>query len=195
MSTTLSLPLLQSVRIASPCPARWDQMTGDDAKRYCGECHLHVYNLSAMKAADAEALLANAAASGERLCGAFYRRADGTILTSDCPVGVSLARRAARRAGAIAIAALSMIFATGAWAVRRQYIRDNPEPVQTKGEMVFSPGTAAIELTAFEPMRTVARWLTPKRAPAMPMPGRMIMGDVALPTAPSAGAPGTGGVQ
>ncbi|MBX9736240.1 MAG: hypothetical protein K2X32_04880, partial [Phycisphaerales bacterium] len=155
----------------------------------------HVYNLSAMKAVDAEALLAKASASGERLCGAFYRRADGTILTSDCPVGVSLARRAARRVGAIAIAALSMIFATGAWATRRQHIRDNPEPVQTKGQIAFSPGTETIDLTAFEPMRTVARWLTPKRAPVRPVPGRMIMGDVGIPTAPSAGAPATGGAQ
>ena len=34
--------------IASPCTASWDDMEGDDKVRFCGECELNVYNLSAM---------------------------------------------------------------------------------------------------------------------------------------------------
>ncbi len=194
-TTTVSLPLLQSARIASPCHMAWDQMTGDETKRYCGECKLHVYNLSAMRAADAEALLSTAAASGERFCGAFYRRADGTILTSDCPVGVSLARRAARRVAAVAVAALSMIVATGAWAARRQFVRHNPSHASMfRGDISFAPSDESIALTQVQPMRTVAEWLTPKQVPTQQRMGRMMAGSIAplppqAPAGPIAPAP------
>ena len=75
---------LERVRIASPCAADWDKMQGDARKRFCGECKMNVYNLSAMTKSEAETLLIN---SEGRLCARFYRRADGTILTQNCPVG------------------------------------------------------------------------------------------------------------
>ncbi|WP_395718263.1 hypothetical protein [Prosthecobacter sp.] len=34
--------------IEKPCPASWDKMKGDEKKRYCEHCQLHVHNLSAM---------------------------------------------------------------------------------------------------------------------------------------------------
>ena len=34
-TTTISLPLLDSVRIATPCDARWENMCGDERKRRC----------------------------------------------------------------------------------------------------------------------------------------------------------------
>jgi hypothetical protein len=75
--------MLNNFRIASPCQSSWDSMEGTNQKRFCRECSKHVYNISAMTQADAEKLLS----SGERVCGRFYRRLDGTILTEDCPVG------------------------------------------------------------------------------------------------------------
>jgi len=100
------LPILQRVEIASPCPARWADMAGDDRVRFCEQCSLHVYNLAAMPAAEAETLIRR---TEGRLCARVYRRADGTILTSDCPVGVRVVRqrmmRAVRRAaGAVLVA-------------------------------------------------------------------------------------------
>src|SRR3954465_5748427 len=80
-----SLPLLDRVFIASPCHASWEAMTGDERARFCQSCEKTVYNLSAMTSKDAEALLAE---HGEKACVRFYRRADGTVMTSDCPVGV-----------------------------------------------------------------------------------------------------------
>jgi hypothetical protein len=82
--------LLSRVSVASPCPASWDRMEGDDRVRYCSQCRLNVYNLSAMSAAEAEALVREREG---RLCVRFYRRRDGTMLTSNCPVGVQRARR------------------------------------------------------------------------------------------------------
>src|SRR3954465_14003270 len=75
---------LGNLSAASPGSADWDAMYGDDRKRFCGECKLNVYNLSGMTRDEAEALIMNAEG---RLCGRMYRRADGTVITSDCPVG------------------------------------------------------------------------------------------------------------
>ena len=75
---------LNNIRIASPCSANWDEMFGDERKRYCSDCKLNVYNLSDMTQTEAENFLINAEG---RVCIKFYRRTDGTVLTQDCPVG------------------------------------------------------------------------------------------------------------
>jgi hypothetical protein len=95
--------LLERVRIATPCPASWNNMEGDERVRFCSQCELHVYNLSEMAKQEAESLIAK---TEGRLCGRIYRRADGTILTKDCPVGVRALRRRVSRASGAAFAAL-----------------------------------------------------------------------------------------
>lgn len=114
-----SLTVLDHVRVARPCPMRWEDMNplgpGDRVRR-CGRCELNVYNLSNMTRAQAEALLASRE-PGRRLCAGFYRRADGTILTRDCPVGLRAARaRAARLVARLAAAAALLL--TGAVLAR-----------------------------------------------------------------------------
>ena len=86
-----ALPVLNNVRVASPCGQSWDEMEGDDRSRFCGHCKLRVYNLSGMMRPEAEALVRD---SEGRLCVRFYRRRDGSVLTADCPVGRRRARRA-----------------------------------------------------------------------------------------------------
>jgi len=81
---------LDHVRVAAPCESEWDQMIGDESVRFCGQCSLNVYNLSAMTRSDAEALIAR---TEGRLCVRFYRRRDGSIITKDCPVGLRAIRR------------------------------------------------------------------------------------------------------
>ncbi len=75
---------LNNIKIASPCSADWNEMFGNDRKRFCGDCNLNVFNLSGMTKYDAENLLMN---SEGRVCVRYFQRADGTILTADCPVG------------------------------------------------------------------------------------------------------------
>ena len=94
---------LEKIRIASPCAADWNEMQGDERKRFCGECKLNVYNLSAMTKREAENLLIN---SEGRLCVRFYRRADGTILAQNCPVGWAKVKQ---RVSKVTAAAFSMI--------------------------------------------------------------------------------------
>jgi hypothetical protein len=94
---------LDNVRVASPCRADWDEMYGDDRKRFCIECRMSVYNLSGMTREDAESLLISAEG---RLCVRYFRRTDGTVLTRDCPVGW---RAAKQRVSKVATAVFSMI--------------------------------------------------------------------------------------
>ena len=91
------------IRIASPCPANWEKMTGDDRVRYCPECQLNVYNFSAMKPAEIERIVAEREG---RLCARFYQRADGTMLTSNCPIGWRAAFWRATRVASATLAAL-----------------------------------------------------------------------------------------
>ena len=78
---------LSRVKVASPCSESWDAMPGGERIRSCARCQHRVYNLSEMSAADAAKLIREAEG---RLCIRFYRRADGTLLTRDCPVGMRL---------------------------------------------------------------------------------------------------------
>ncbi len=72
---------LRQIKIASPCTVPWDEMQGDQRVRYCGTCDKNVFNLSAMSETEAATLVAQG--SDRALCVRFYRRADGTLLTSD----------------------------------------------------------------------------------------------------------------
>ena len=89
-------PSLDNVRVASPCKADWKRMVGDDRVRFCAQCGKNVYNLSGMAREEAEAFLREIEAAP---CVRFFRRADGTVLTSDCPVGL---RRKRRKQAAVA---------------------------------------------------------------------------------------------
>lgn len=94
------LPVLDNIRVAAPCSASWDKMTGDDRVRACGDCQKNVYNLSALTRDEAEALIVE---KEGKLCVRYFQRADGTILLKDCQVGVKRRRR--RRWMAVGVAA------------------------------------------------------------------------------------------
>src|SRR5438105_4345139 len=81
---------LETIQIASPCDAAWDDMAGTERMRFCHLCQKTVYNLSAMTRAQAEKLIRQ---KEGRACVRLYRRRDGTVLTGDCPVGLRAVRR------------------------------------------------------------------------------------------------------
>lgn len=81
---------LENVRVARPCKADWNRMDGDERVRFCQSCAKNVYNLSAMSKAEGQMLIER---NEGHLCVRYFQRADGTILTSDCPVAVRTARR------------------------------------------------------------------------------------------------------
>lgn len=110
-----NLTVLSHVRIASPCHVPWNSMKGDDHVRHCDQCRLNVYNLSAMSKEAAEQLILEREG---RLCISYLQRADGTILTRDCPHGVRETRRlfasALRRGAAVVLLLASGLTALAA---------------------------------------------------------------------------------
>lgn len=104
---------LDHLRIAAPCSADWDQMFSfeDQRVRFCSQCNLNVYNLSGMSRREAETLITK---TEGRLCVRFYRRADGSVLTQNCPVGLkAIKRRVAWVAQAVLGMALSFVAGLG----------------------------------------------------------------------------------
>ncbi len=101
---------LTNLQIASPCPADWEQMIGDERIRHCAECNLNVYNISAMTERQAMQLIAGK--QGQRVCLRLYRRADGTVLTRNCPWSLrSMTRKVARLSAAVLTAIMSVTIA------------------------------------------------------------------------------------
>src|SRR5207244_3242790 len=104
--------LLEDLRIATPCNADWDDMAQVDGERvrFCGKCEKNVYNLSAMSRDAAEQLVREREG---RVCVRFYQRADGTVLTGDCPVAVRKQRLRRRVWASLSGAAASLMLLCG----------------------------------------------------------------------------------
>jgi len=102
---------VDEIRVASPCHARWNDMDGDERARFCGQCSKHVFNLSAMTRGQIETLVRE---KEGKFCGRFHRRADGTLLTADCPSRRRRMReRLAKIGGALCALALSLVGCSG----------------------------------------------------------------------------------
>lgn len=127
---------LDNIKVASPCSADWNEMTGNDRQKFCGSCQKNVYNLSGMTKDEAENLLLNAEG---RLCVRFYKRADGTILTQDCPVGwAAFKRRVSRGAAAFASLMFGILGGLGINAFFNQKVKEEP-PIMGKLAYKSSP--------------------------------------------------------
>ncbi|MGB7208585.1 MAG: carboxypeptidase-like regulatory domain-containing protein [Pyrinomonadaceae bacterium] len=95
---------INKLRVASPCSVGWETMTGNELVRHCDSCKLNVYSTDAITKRDLEDLIFR---TEGRTCLRLHRRADGTVLTKDCPVGLrGYQKRAARFAGATLTAIL-----------------------------------------------------------------------------------------
>ena len=124
--------ILQTIRIASPCHAAWDQMLGDDRARFCRECNKCVYNIATMSAAEALSLIEE---TEGRVCMRLYRRTDGTVLTSDCPVGAESAKRGrVRRVVAWSVLGLSVLFTRSAL---QSYAKSVDQPGANLGGITY----------------------------------------------------------
>jgi hypothetical protein len=161
--------LLASVKIASPCRARWEDMAGDDRVRFCGSCAKNVYNVSAMPEDEAERLIASNT-DGE-LCVRLYRRTDGTVMTSDCPEG---ARRKRVRRVALAVVGGGMVAAAAATALRHH---DEEAVVMGSIAMIEAPprderhALTEIPVPAAEPTADSSPVVAPRGGYRMGAPG------------------------
>jgi hypothetical protein len=179
---TRRIPLsLDVIDIQTPCTASWDAMRGDDRVRFCDQCRLNVYDLSAMTREAATKLVSEREG---RLCVRFFRRADGTVLTAD---GCGRVRAAARRAKRVAVAMAGALFA----AVLTPFgfaSRDNSQPRAEMGDVCVAPAPTT------EPavMGKVAAAPTTRPAVMGEVATVPTMGIVAMPTThPSTTRPAT----
>jgi hypothetical protein len=120
---------LPNIRLSFACKQRWDDMVGDDRVRACAGCDRPVFNLSEMTRVEAAAVLAT---RGLTPCVRFYRRPDGTVMTSDCPT------RPRRH-----LAVLATSLAAGATlAVAPAAMADPPRPDPSSAAATASSGSA-----------------------------------------------------
>jgi hypothetical protein len=158
------------LRVASPCPADWNAMQGDDRMRFCGQCEKNVYNISAMTHAEAEELIRE---KEGKLCVRFFQRSDGTVLTADCPVG---RRRKRNRRILMAAGATGLtLSAVGLFGFTRmgKPVVGSPLPEASMGKPMPEPKMGAIDPQPRPLMGDIAEPLpSPRAAEKAPALGR-----------------------
>ena len=151
--------ILDKLSIAAPCSADWEKMTGDERARFCSLCRKHVYNISAMSRTEAEALIREK--EGGRVCLRMFKRADGTVVVDNCPVGLRAIRNRLRWAagglaaavvlvGGIVLACTSDRFRPGRGSSLREWFFP-PKPVRVPhspphcmtGDVYIAPRTSS----------------------------------------------------
>ena len=176
---------LEDIRIARPCRADWDKMTGDERARFCGSCHKNVYDISQLTREEAHQLIAR---NEGNLCIRLYRRPDGTVITSDCPVG----KRETMRPMWWTLAGFVALLASGV-AVRSQPAAKPicPVPVAT------TPTPLVARARTWPVVGAAIRCVSPTPQPLMgevafappvmgkPAPPRVQMGAPMPPSAPA----------
>ncbi|HEY7090419.1 MAG TPA: hypothetical protein VH518_20145 [Tepidisphaeraceae bacterium] len=116
---------LDVIQVNNPCPADWDQMVGDDSRRFCEHCRKFVHNLSEMPADEAERLVCENAGN---LCVRFERNmSSGEVIT----LNYATAPRTSRgRAIMVVASILSSLGFTGAWTAYKLFRKPDPPQVQ-----------------------------------------------------------------
>lgn len=132
------------IKVASPCSEKWESMRGDERRRFCEKCQLHVHDVRSLTEAEATELLRGA--SG-RVCGRVFQRADGTVLTKDCPVGEATLRRRMVMS-VVAVAALFVAVAGLLTGSSRSHDDAGPAPVSDALRGRFRAAKESLRSTA-----------------------------------------------
>jgi len=133
---------LKNLRVATPCETSWESMAGDERVRHCSLCSLNVYNFAEMSRDEIRALLVR---TEGRICGRLYRRADGTLMTSDCPSGLQVLRQRMSRLATAVIAAMFSVaaFASDATCVKPR-TRKHGSKIKLEIEQAATPQQAVL---------------------------------------------------
>ena len=145
------------LKIESPCPKAWEEMTGDAKCRFCDHCQLHVHNLSAMTERERTRFTANA---NGRTCIAYVVRQDGSMITEGRWTRWLRPLRKVQVAG-LAVLATLLPFLFSACATKR------PSGM-TKGKMMAPGSGKRVMLLGEAPTTMIA-----------PVNDRMVLGAMA----------------
>jgi hypothetical protein len=118
---------LNEIQVATPCPADWLEMQGDDESRFCQHCQKHVYDFSAMTLEEGIALIEE---KEGKLCGRLSRRRDGTLITADCPVGLAAKVQQFRKRGLYGLVAVTALVLS--FMLMRPRSNGAPDPIMEK---------------------------------------------------------------
>ena len=178
-------------------------MVGTDKMRFCNQCSLHVYNLSAMTRDEAEHLVLSREG---RLCVRLYKRSDGTVITEDCPKGLEKIRRRMKMVAGVVAGALATLLGMDVFRSTTQCSVTQHNGAQGAVRSVLQPppgalmGDRAMPLMGEPaPVEKMGKMALPAPSPRM---GRMarsgraeppsvyptmgaVMGDVAVPERPA----------
>jgi len=126
---------LQQVRLTEPCPVAWGDMRGDEQRRFCAHCNLHVHNLSAMPQDEAQRLIC---ASAGRLCVAYFPNEQGGVATVAGVAQLEYAKQKRPRYGWRLVTIIAAICGTAS-ALGMAVYRPKPAPPAAaliKGKMM-----------------------------------------------------------
>jgi len=139
---------INKLKVASPCGVPWEAMTGDDRRRMCGQCNLHVHNIAGLTAPEVEELIAK---RDGPICVRLHRRADGTVITRDCPVGLRAYQKRITRYAVAAFASVLSLFSVSygqkddkiAGPPQTKYSKNTPGDFVIRGNVV-DPNDAVV---------------------------------------------------
>lgn len=95
---------LDSIDVPKPCSASWDEMFGNDKKRFCASCEKDVYNLSGIPRREARKLVATSAG---KICVRYARLPNGKVLTTEQKLH-QISRRTSKVAAGVIAATISL---------------------------------------------------------------------------------------
>ena len=136
-----------NIRVASPCSADWDKMSGNERVRNCTLCSLNVYNFAEMMRDEIRDLLLR---TEGRVCGRLYRRADGTLLTRDCPTALQALRQRVSRFSSAVLATLFSFSAFGGNARETPQSKKQEANVEISIEQAVTPQRAMLTGVVFD---------------------------------------------
>ena len=121
-------------RIEKPCPANLGSMPGDEKRRFCAHCQLHVHNLSAMTPDEQSHVMKEAK---ERICVTYVLSPNSKVVSA--PVWKLHQRLAkGRRLAAAAAMALLSVVAPGCATSSKPV--EAPRPIERTSTSQFVDG-------------------------------------------------------
>jgi hypothetical protein len=133
--------IINNLKIASPCPMMWSDMqrTPEEAIRFYGDYRKNVYDVSKMSARETALIVQKAEISGASTCMQLYQRADGTIITDDCPVGLRRIRDGFRKLRSAAATFVVFLCAQSVFAQGKDSSAQS-KTIETRGRVAVPIG-------------------------------------------------------
>jgi len=130
-------------QLSFACPLPWKNMSGDERMKFCSVCGHQIQNLSPLSRQERLALLDRAKVA--QVCGSYYVRLSGELVTPDKPLSEH-ERGKIRQYGAAALSATALAIAAGCVAPKTENAQATPVAASMRSEV--KPDAKNIEIEA-----------------------------------------------